>query len=371
MLTNATSMNELSAFYVVYKGSCHIEDKSQYGISHLMEHLVCKGFEHLMDEFEACAIDWNAYTSQNEIVFFISGLDEHVNRLKEPFLKSLYNFKITDEELEKEKSIVLAEYKQSFAETTQGHYMCLMRKYFDFYSPIGEAKAIQNVTLDACNAFYQKQFAKPSQIINISKNNPFEHKLEYADPVQYRKYTMQECADYCPEEYPLIQGAESIMMFRDEIPKEQSFMNRFVASILCGGLTSPFYKVIREKYGLVYNMSLMPTYLGEQCYPVFLTMAPTENVEAIKEAAHEVSSNIKHLLTFEDFLKFKSHLKNAFKIQEQYRHEDAEAHINPDVKKLKANLQAIDYDQIMEFIGEYYDMSQWHTSLGSELVVKY
>lgn len=368
MLTNATSSNDLSAFYVVYKGSCHIEDRGKFGISHLMEHLVCKGFEHLMDEFDACAIDWNAYTSQNEVVFFISGLDEHINRLKEPFLKSLYEFKITPEDLEKEKAIVLAEYKQSFSETTMGHYMCMMRKYFDFYSPIGEASAIQGITLEDCNQFYQKQFSKPSQVINISRNSPFELQLEYASPIEYRKYSMQEYADYRPEMYPLVEGAESIMMFRDEIPKDQSFMNRFVSSILAGGLTSPFYKIIREKYGLVYNMSLMPTYLGDQCFPVFLTMAPSENVEAIREAAHEVSANIKNLLKFDDFLKFKSYLKNAFKIQEQYMHEDTEAYINPDVKKLKANLQAIDYDQVMEFIDQHYDMSKWHTSLGSDLI---
>jgi len=370
MLINAPSGNELSAFYVVYKGSCHIEEKGQWGISHLMEHLVCKGFEPLLDQFDASAIEWNAYTSQNEIVFYISGLDEHVSRLKEPFLQGLFKFNITPEELEKEKNIVMAEYKQSFADTAQGHYMCLMRKYFDFFSPIGEASCIQNINLDQCNAFFQKQFSKPSQIINISKNSPFEMAVEFAPEIEMRKYVMNESAEYSPEDYPLVPGAESIVMFRDEVPEDKSFLNSFVSSLLCGGFTSPFYQIIREKYGLVYNMSLFPSYLGKQCFPVFLTMAPTQNVPAIVDAASEVITNIDEHLKFDDFLKFKSYLKNMFKIQDQYKHEDSELYINPDRQKLKANLQAINFDEVMEFTKEYYDMSKWNVSLGSDLVRK-
>lgn len=367
MLINAPSNNELSAFYAVYKGSCNIEGPGEWGLSHLMEHLVCKGFDHLMDEFDASAIEWNAYTSQNEIVFYMSGLDEHVSRLKEQFLKGLCSFNITEEELEKEKNIVLAEYNQSFAETTQGHYMCVMRKFFDFFSPIGESSCIQNVTLDQCNNFYERQFSKPSQIINISKNSPFEMALDYAPEREVRNYKLQESQNYAPEQYPLINGAESIVMFRDEIPAEQSFLNSFVSSMLCGSLTSPFYKIIREKYGLVYNMSLFPSYLGKQCFPMFLTMAPSQNVGPILEAANEVIRDIDQHLTFNDFLKFKSYLKNTFKIQDQYKHEDSELYINPDRQKLKENLQAIGFDEVQEFIRKYYDMSQWKVSLGSEL----
>ncbi len=370
MLVNSTSNNRLSAFYVVYKGSCHIEEKGQWGISHLMEHLICKGFESLLDEFDASAIQWNAYTSQNEIVFHIAGLDEHVTRLREPFLQGLSNFNITKEELEKEKNIVLAEYAQNFAETTQGHYMCLMRKYFDFFSPIGEANCIQNITLENCNAFYEKQFLKPSMVINISKDNPFDMSLDFAEPIEPRHYSLQESQEYVPEQYPLVQGAESLMMFRDEVPQDKGFLNNFVSALLCGGFTSPFYQIIREKYGLVYNLSLFPAYLGKQCFPMFLTMAPTQNIEAVVEAANEVSANITQHLNFNDFLKFKSYLKNTFIIQDEYKHEDSETYINPDHQKLKENLQAIDFDEVMAFIKEYYDMSTWQTSLGSELIKK-
>ena len=72
MIVNLKSQTDLSGFYVVFYGSTNLEERGIYGISHLMEHLICKNFEHLRDDFEREGIDWNAYTTQNEIVFFFT-----------------------------------------------------------------------------------------------------------------------------------------------------------------------------------------------------------------------------------------------------------------------------------------------------------
>ena len=69
MIINLKSETELSGFYVVYEGSTNLEKKGWFGISHLMEHLMCKNFDHLQEDFAKDGIDWNAYTSSNEIVF--------------------------------------------------------------------------------------------------------------------------------------------------------------------------------------------------------------------------------------------------------------------------------------------------------------
>jgi predicted Zn-dependent peptidase len=68
-IINLKSQTDLSGFYVSFEGSTNLEEKGNYGISHLMEHLLCKNFDHLQDDFDRNAIDWNAYTSSNEIVF--------------------------------------------------------------------------------------------------------------------------------------------------------------------------------------------------------------------------------------------------------------------------------------------------------------
>ena len=74
MIQFAPSQTQLSGFYVVYKGSTNFENEGTRGMSHLMEHLMCKAFDHLQDELAINCVDWNAYTSPGTIVFFVNGL---------------------------------------------------------------------------------------------------------------------------------------------------------------------------------------------------------------------------------------------------------------------------------------------------------
>jgi predicted Zn-dependent peptidase len=52
MIINLKSETELSGFYVVYEGSTNLEKPGWYGLSHLMEHLVCKNYDHLQEDFD-------------------------------------------------------------------------------------------------------------------------------------------------------------------------------------------------------------------------------------------------------------------------------------------------------------------------------
>ena len=109
MIVNLRSQTDLAGFYIIYEGSTNLEKRGNYGISHLMEHLVCKSFEHLREAFEREGIDWNAYTSSNEIVFYFTGLDENLNKRRYDLIELMSNFDITKKDFEKEKKIVLQE----------------------------------------------------------------------------------------------------------------------------------------------------------------------------------------------------------------------------------------------------------------------
>ena len=171
MVYNVKNKTDLSGFYVVYKGSCQLEKPGIYGISHLMEHLMCKSFEHLFDTFERYSISWNAYTSSNEIVFHMTGLDEYINKYKYTFFECLSNFKLDEKTLENEKKIVIEEYKDCFNKQSASHYLNLFRKIYGFYDPIGLMSDLEKITLKDCMDFYELQYSKPSTIINISKKS--------------------------------------------------------------------------------------------------------------------------------------------------------------------------------------------------------
>ena len=102
MIVNLKSQTELSGFYIIYEGSTNLEKPGWYGLSHTMEHLVCKSFFHLIEDFDKFGISWNAYTDTNNIVFYFTGLDSKLNKYKEKILDVISKFEITKKEFENE-----------------------------------------------------------------------------------------------------------------------------------------------------------------------------------------------------------------------------------------------------------------------------
>ena len=151
------SKTEMSGFFIVYYGSTLNEKPGIYGITHLLEHLVCKGIDHIMEDLERDGIAWNAYTSDKEIVFYMTGLDEYVNKWKIPFYENILNFKITQKQFLNEKDIVLAEYEKSFNSQDESHSLNLYRKLFDNYGPIGLKQDLENITLEDCKNYFKLQ----------------------------------------------------------------------------------------------------------------------------------------------------------------------------------------------------------------------
>ena len=148
MIINLKSETDLSGFYVVYEGSTNLEKKGWFGISHLMEHLMCKNFDHLQEDFDRDGIDWNAYTSSNEIVFYLTGLEDKVNKWKGEFMDLLGEFNVTKEQFENERNIVLEEYMDCFNDQTQTHMLNLSRKLFNDYDPIGLKEDLEKDLVD-------------------------------------------------------------------------------------------------------------------------------------------------------------------------------------------------------------------------------
>jgi len=195
MIVNLKSQTDLSGFYVVYEGSTNLEKKGWYGISHLMEHLMCKNFDHLQEDFDRDGIEWNAFTSSNEICFYLTGLEDKVNKWKGEFMDLLGGFNVKKAEFENERNIVLEEYMDSFNEQTQCHMLNLSRKLFGDFDPIGLKEDLENLKFMDCLNFFELQYAKPTKIINVSKKDYKNPTLDFAErtiikPISYGNHNV-------------------------------------------------------------------------------------------------------------------------------------------------------------------------------------
>ena len=317
MIVNVKSETGLSGFYVIFDGSTMNEKPGWFGLSHLMEHLVCKSFEHLQDTYQQKNIKWNAYTSNTEVVFFMKGLDRHINEHKKEFLDLILSYEPTQEQLDNEKKIVLEEYKMSFNSQGSAHYLNLQRKMFGFYGPIGIRSDIEKFTLQDCKEYLDLFYKNPTRVINISKYNDFNSDIKFRKKVDYKPFeiklntnlhiiTSDDETDVPEGMIPLeiitdYKNKVSILNTSPIITKDFAYAS-FLCEMLGAGLNSPLYKEVREKLGLVYSIGcFIDKFNSESCVIGIMTDTSVKNIDVVQNQIKNVLEKKEEFLTQERF----------------------------------------------------------------------
>ena len=361
MIINLKSETELSGFYVVYEGSTNLEKKGWFGISHLMEHLMCKNFDHLQEDFDKDGIDWNAYTSSNEIVFYLTGLDEKVNKWKGEFMDLLGEFNVTKEQFENERNIVLEEYMDCFNDQTQTHMLNLSRKLFGDFDPIGLKEDLEKLKYMDCLNFFELQYAKPTKIINVSKNKPYKN-----NTIDFAKRDIKKTIEFGENDVDLELSNEfkdktSIAILSEIIEEDFAYVH-FINAMLSLGLKSPLYQEIREKRGLVYYVHCYQSRVNNQGINTISTQTSNKNYNAVVESVKEVITNPDKYLTKERFDLVKDYYKVRMAKDEILRYKNVNQYINPEGWSVYEILDKVNMKKIKEVYKKYYNFDNFYVS---------
>jgi predicted Zn-dependent peptidase len=361
MIINLKSETELSGFYVVYEGSTNLEKKGWFGISHLMEHLMCKNFDHLQEDFDKDGIDWNAYTSSNEIVFYLTGLDEKVNKWKGEFMDLLGEFNVTKEQFENERNIVLEEYMDCFNDQTQTHMLNLSRKLFGDYDPIGLKEDLEKLKYMDCLNFFELQYAKPTKIINVSKNKPYKN-----NTIDFAKRDITKTIEFGENDVDLELSNEfkdktSIAILSPIIEEDFAYVH-FINAMLSLGLKSPLYQEIREKKGLVYYVHCYQSRVNNQGINTISTQTSNKNYNGVVDAVKEVITNPDKYLTKERFDLVKDYYKVRMAKDEILRYKNVNQYINPEGWSVYEILDKVNMKKIKEVYKKYYNFDNFYVS---------
>ena len=362
-ILNLHSPTELSGFYVIYKGSVQLEKPGWYGLSHLMEHLMCKNFTHLYDDFDREGISWNAYTSNHEIVFHLTGLEEFLEKWKQPFLESLLEFKITDEVLQAEKRIVLEEYDGSFSSQLQSHMLNLDRKLFNNYNAIGLREDIEKFKLEDCKEFFDLQFAKPSEIINVSNNNEFSTEIEFSKHI-----IPNNIREILKDNHPVIESIvehkkSSTFIAMTPVIKEDIGIIDFITDMLGNGLQSPLSQEIREKRGLTYGVYCYNKQLSNNSVVgIIACQTDRSKIPEVIEALKEVISNPKTLLTQKRFEIIKQSIEISLKKSKINRYSKIRNFLLPEDLRPENYLKGLTLERVLEVYDKHFIFDELYLS---------
>ncbi|MBW2022736.1 MAG: insulinase family protein, partial [Deltaproteobacteria bacterium] len=141
------------------------ETEKEAGITHLIEHMIFKGTS------EAAGGEINAYTSYDRTVYYVEIASSHLDIALDVLLDAVQHSVFDPVELEKEKEVVLEEYRRGLDSPSRELGKAVMRLCFKkhpYRRPIiGYEKTIQSFDRNAILAYLDKWYTPQNMVIVV------------------------------------------------------------------------------------------------------------------------------------------------------------------------------------------------------------
>lgn len=135
------------------------------GIAHFLEHKLFESEkDSIFEEFSRLGASVNAFTDYNTTCYYFTCVDKHIEST-DNLIKMVFNPHITDENVEKEKGIIIEELKL-YMDSPQNRLINELYDSMYFENPVrfdigGTPESVSKITrddlMDCYNAYYQKE----------------------------------------------------------------------------------------------------------------------------------------------------------------------------------------------------------------------
>jgi len=250
------------------------EGPEERGISHFIEHMIFKGTKNrsnqvLNQELEFLGGEYNAYTDYTNTVYSITVLEEEVENAATLLADMLINSTFPEEEIIKEKGVILAEYN-SISDDIED-YSFRMTNYYGFkesplkHDVIGTAEAINSFTREQLVDFYSKHYVPNNCVITLVSSMEHEVALEMLkglfghwksiniEPV---KPVIEKNINVKKTTYKsnIEQGTITYLYTFHNLDKQKELALRILNHRLGESTNSILFRELREKRGLAYDV---------------------------------------------------------------------------------------------------------------------
>ena len=290
------------------KTGSRFERPEKSGISHFLEHMFFKGTKSrsqrdIAFEIDSLGGDLNAFTSKETTTFYIKVLDEYLERALELITDIFMNSVFPEDEMEREKLIVLEEIKM-VEDTPDDHIHDLFSEFIWQGDALGRKilgthqtvmSLERNDLLSYIEEFYHAGNLVISSAGNISHETMEAMLNETLGKIESRQSTTEigkpsfksginvYRKDHA--EVHLCLGSEGI-----EQASEQRYCILLLNSIVGSGVSSRLFQKIREQRGLAYNVySFVSSYYDTGVFGVYVGTSPERYQEVIDLIVEELT----------------------------------------------------------------------------------
>ena len=283
------------------------------GISHFLEHMAFKGTKtrtalDIAQIFDDIGGNFNAHTDREHTVYHVKTLKRDIKIAVEVLADIILNSQFPQEEIDKEKGVVLQEIYQ----TNDSPTSIIFDKYIEAAYPnqifgqsiLGTPESVNGLSkVDLHN--YMDEFYHASNMLlsvagNITHKEVIELVSQYFSQIKKSENKPADTAVYCGGEYREIRNLEQIHLvigFPSVSYKDDQFYTiQILDSVLGNGMSSRLFQKVREELGLVYSISSFnSSYSDSGIFSIYAATDKNNLSQLLTTIASEVKSTTRNL----------------------------------------------------------------------------
>ena len=244
------------------------------GMAHFIEHSLFKGTErrkayHILNRIDGVGGELNAFTTKEETCVYASSLSEHLERCLELFADILFHSTFPQNEIEREKDVVLEEidsYNDTPSELIYDQYEELAYEGHPLsHNILGSRRNVKRFTPERIRHFMRSRYTPSRMVVTVSGNVEFGRLVRLCEKYFGCYEDMGSCVDRT--EKPLFRQFDrhinrhthqAHMLIGCEAP-DIYHTDKTAFSLLnniLGGpaMNSRLNVAVRERYGFCYNI---------------------------------------------------------------------------------------------------------------------
>lgn len=318
-------VDTVSLGFWVSVGSRFEEDNIN-GISHLLEHMAFKGTTsrsafQIAEAVENVGGIINAYTSHEVTAYYVKVLKQDVPLGLSILTDILQNSTMVDEELTREKEVVIQEIGQTYDAPDDA--------VFEYYqstaypnqpfgrSILGTAEKVRAVSRDTLLSYMHDEYTASRVVVSAAGNIEHSYLTEQIEKLLTSLHTtggrVMQPSKYVGGEYRQEKQIEQVNLLLgfEGVPYNhpEHIAQTVLATVLGGGMSSRLFQEIREKRGLVYSIySFASSSLDGGSFTIFAGTGEKQVAELLPVVCDELLKAT-HALTQDEIERAKTQLK--------------------------------------------------------------
>ncbi|MCT4544170.1 MAG: insulinase family protein [Vallitalea sp.] len=366
------------------------ENENNNGISHFIEHMMFKGTNKrtardIADEMSEVGGRINAFTGKEYMCYYAHTLDNHIDVALDVLSDMLLNSKISEEDMEKEKGVIIEEinmYEDSPEEIV--HDLIQEKAYSGSslsYNILGTKESVNSFTREDVKEYMEKHYIPDNIVISVVGKYDFDEmfdkisskfsvlkkkdKIDRVKELGYKKCFVTKDKDI--EQVHLCMSFPSVNYLSKDI-----YILSILNAILGGGINSRLFQSIREEKGLAYSIySYAETYNITGMMNIYAASNPTQIEEVIKAAMEEINLLLEKGIDIKELNKAKEQLKSNLIIGFENMNSRMSGYgkIKLMLDKIKSQdeiiegINAVDLDGFLRFARETFNYDKMSISL--------